>query len=72
MEQGVELLIVGMGVVFCFLIILVFAVQAMGNILRRIAPSEPSPQPTSGRKGSNPEPDLIVAVAAAQRYRSSN
>ena len=72
MEQGVELLIVGMGVVFCFLVILVFAVQAMGNILRNIAPPELPPQSTSVRNGSNPDPCLIVAVAAAQRYRSSN
>jgi len=61
-------MVVGMGVVFCFLVLLVFAVKVMGALLRNIAPAEPAPaavpQPTAAQDDS-----AIVAVAAARRYR---
>ena len=69
MEQGIVLLVVGMGVVFGFLVLLVFSVQVMGNVLSHIAPPEPEPQPSQLKK-STPDSTLIVAVAAAKRYRS--
>jgi oxaloacetate decarboxylase gamma subunit len=71
MEQGFVLLVVGMGVVFCFLIILVYAVQAMGAILSKIAP-EPEPSPSRPKSAHAIDPARIVAVAAAQRFRSGN
>jgi len=72
MEQGVVLLIVGMGVVFCFLVLLVFAVQAMGNILQNIVPHEHEPAPSKPEASTAPDPALIVAVAAAQRFRTKS
>ena len=72
MEQGFVLLIVGMGVVFCFLVVLVFAVKAMSSILNSIVPPEPTPEPARPKSAASPDPALIVAVAAAQRYRSGN
>ena len=66
-QQGAVLMIVGMGVVFCFLVLLVLAVQVMGCLLRNICPEEPdvSSQPASL------DDTLLVAVAAAQRCRDS-
>jgi sodium pump decarboxylase gamma subunit len=66
-QQGVVLMIVGMGVVSCFLVLLVLAVQVMGCLLRNICPEEPQvpPQPASQ------DDTLLVAVAAAQRCRDS-
>lgn len=70
MEQGIVLLVVGMGVVFSFLVLLVFAVHAMGNILSKIAPHEPEPTPSRSIATGSSDPSAIIAVAAAQRYRS--
>jgi oxaloacetate decarboxylase gamma subunit len=68
MQQGVVLMVVGMGVVFCFLVLLVIAVKVMGAVLRNIAPAEPAPaaapQPAAAQNDSS-----IVAVAAARRFR---
>ena len=63
-------MVVGMGVVFCFLVLLVFAVQAMGSILQNIVPLEPEPQPSKPKGTTSADPALIVAAAAAQRYRA--
>ena len=68
MQQGVVLMVVGMGVVFCFLVLLVFAVKVMGALLRNVATAEPAPsaapQPVVAQDDSE-----IVAVAAAKRFR---
>jgi len=68
MQQGVVLMVVGMGVVFCFLVLLVFAVKVMGAVLRNVATAEPAPsaapQPVVAQDDS-----AIVAVAAAKRFR---
>ena len=42
MQQGVVLM-VWHGVVFCFLVLLVFAVKMMGAVLRNVATAEPAP-----------------------------
>ncbi len=69
MQQGITLMVVGMGVVFCFLILMVFAVQAMGSILQNIVPPEPEPQPRKSKANASTDVAMVVAVAAAQRYR---
>lgn len=38
LDQGVTLMLVGMGTVFVFLTVLVFAMSAMAAIVRRFAP----------------------------------
>ncbi|MCW9010118.1 MAG: OadG family protein, partial [Marinobacter sp.] len=42
MSQAVDLMIAGMGFVFVFLIILVFATGLMSKIILRFAPPEPA------------------------------
>ncbi len=42
MSQAVELMIAGMGFVFVFLVILVFATGLMSKIILRFAPPEPA------------------------------
>ncbi len=60
-QQGVELMLVGMGTVFVFLTLLVFATSAMSALVRRLqpAPSEP---------GVSAE-EIAVIAAAVARYR---
>ena len=71
LEQGIVLMVVGMGVVFCFLILLVLAVQIMGVVLRNIVSLEPEPASANQVSAMAQDDSAIVAVAAAQRHRSS-
>lgn len=64
-------MIVGMGVVFCFLVLLVLAVQIMGVVLRNIVPPESEPAAATHVSAMAQDDSAIVAVAAAQRHRSS-
>jgi oxaloacetate decarboxylase gamma subunit len=68
--EGVNLMLLGMGIVFAFLILLVFSMLAMSRLAARLdARRHPAPAaPVSG-----PEPAELVAVitAAVHRYRAS-
>jgi oxaloacetate decarboxylase gamma subunit len=78
LEQGVELLVYGMGTVVFFLLLLVFATRLMSASITRWLPD---PIPTSGHESTRGapvsppvegvEPELAAAIAAAvHRYRS--
>ena len=71
--QGVELMALGMGIVFCFLVLLVFVMQGMSWLAHRIGGEEPyhaQPAP-SAAPAPAPEADLIAAIGAAvYRYRA--
>lgn len=70
--QGLELLLLGMGIVFGFLTLLVFLLRGMSSLAGRLAPmTEPAvelPAPAGA-----PDRQRIVAVisAAVARYRRS-
>jgi oxaloacetate decarboxylase gamma subunit len=71
--QGFELMLLGMGIVFCFLVLLVFMMQGMSWLAHRIGGealyhSEPAP---SVAPVPAAETDLIAAIGAAvYRYRA--
>ena len=56
LTQGVELMFVGMGTVFVFLTLLVFAMNLMSRLAARF---EPAPEP------SGPSADEVAAITAA-------
>ncbi|SFR41368.1 oxaloacetate decarboxylase, gamma subunit [Marinobacter daqiaonensis] len=75
MSQAIDLMIAGMGFVFVFLIILVFATGIMSKIIGRFAPPEPAtPARTPRAKSSAPakvDPDTAEAIKKAiAQYRS--
>jgi oxaloacetate decarboxylase gamma subunit len=75
MSQAVDLMIAGMGFVFAFLVILVFATTFMSKILLRFAPPEPvTPASTQRAKPKAPksvDPDTAEAIKKAiAQYRS--
>ena len=75
MSQAVELMIAGMGFVFVFLIILVFATGLMSKIILRFAPPEPAtPARTPRAKPKAPtsvDPDTAEASKKAiAQYRA--
>ena len=79
MSQAVDLMVAGMGFVFVFLIILVFATLLMSKLVLRFGAPEPAaPTKTSRAKSSAPssgsvsvDPDTAEAIKKAiAQYRS--
>ncbi len=75
MSQAVDLMVAGMGFVFVFLIILVFATLLMSKLLIRFAPPEPvTPAKKPRAKPKAPvsvDPDTAEAIKQAiAKFRS--
>jgi oxaloacetate decarboxylase gamma subunit len=75
MTQAVDLMIAGMGFVFAFLIVLVFATLIMSKLLNRFSAPEPAtPARTSRAKPKAPssvDPDTAEAIKqAVAQFRS--
>lgn len=76
MQGALDLMLVGMGFVFSFLIILVFVTMLMSRIAGRIAPPEPA-RPTGGGSGGqgsadpmkDPKLKAVISEAVA-RHRA--
>jgi oxaloacetate decarboxylase gamma subunit len=74
MSQSVDLMIAGMGFVFVFLIILVFATDLMSKFILRFAPEEPATparKPRAKLKApASVDPDTAEAIKKAiAQYR---
>jgi oxaloacetate decarboxylase gamma subunit len=74
-NQGVELMLFGMGTVLVFLSLLVVSITLMSWILQRYFPEPEVPAtaaPSSGTLGATPSDANLVAVisAAIHRHRS--
>jgi oxaloacetate decarboxylase gamma subunit len=74
--SGLELMVLGMGIVFVFLAVLIVAMQGMSRLAARLQP-EPPPQavraPVHVSTGHAPNARLIAAISAAiSRYRASH
>ena len=66
LAEGLALMLVGMGSVFAFLLILVFATMALGAVTQRITMH----WPTVGDVGEGPSLEEAAAIAAAlHRHR---
>ena len=76
--SGVSLMFIGMGIVYTFLLVLVFVMKGMSKLAMRLAPQgggdTPAFQPavpTQGQAGMRG--DLIAVITAAvSRYRASH
>ena len=73
LKDGFELMIVGMGVVFAFLTLLVLCLSVASRVLRGFPDDEqspaPSPQPIPGASSRSL---VAAAVAAARRMRDGS
>ena len=68
MSQAVDLMIAGMGFVFVFLIILVFATLLMSKLIERLAPEPATPAKTTRARPKAPasvDPDTAEAIKKA-------
>ena len=77
--EGFELMLVGMGVVFSFLVLLVVLMKISGAVLSKFPEPELTPQassPGSGSRGSagsaQAQAKVAVAIAAAHRARKGS
>lgn len=71
LNAGLELMFVGMGIVYLFLALLVIAVNTMSHVLRRYFPEAP---PVAQRlPGASADAGTAAAIAAAlYRYRATH
>jgi oxaloacetate decarboxylase gamma subunit len=76
--EGFELMLVGMGVVFCFLVLLVVVLNLTGAFFQKYSDKFPDPvpeaPPANGGNGGPTRPagdtNAKVAVALAAAYRA--
>ena len=71
LDQGLQLMLYGMGTVFVFLTVLVFATQALGRVAQSL-----SPQLEAAQSAQDPDARLMqrrraAAVAAVHRHRQT-
>jgi oxaloacetate decarboxylase gamma subunit len=66
-SRGLELALIGMGTVFVFLTLLVFATGAMSRLVLRFAPEEPAPSGATPAPAAGEDPELVAVIAAAIR-----
>jgi oxaloacetate decarboxylase (Na+ extruding) subunit gamma len=75
MQQGVDLMLFGMGTVFVFLTVLVIATSIMSSVISRFFP-EPeapiAPQPVMAPAGVNDPKLLAIIKAAVDQHRTKN
>ncbi|WP_460755706.1 OadG family protein [Marinomonas epiphytica] len=78
LEDGVGLMVLGMGFVFSFLILLIFATSYMSRLLNRFFPEVQAPAPvqSAAQSGVQAAPAVdahmtAVITAAIQQHRKS-
>ncbi len=70
MSAGIELMVIGMGIVFLFLALLVMAIKMMAAVIARYFP-DPTLELIIPKKDNDPQ--VIAAISAAiHQYRSKN
>ena len=71
--EGVTLMLLGMGFVFCFLALLVGATRLLSFIAMKFQPSaQPASAPVHTAKGSDSEDDALVAAMSAVLHHHKN
>lgn len=75
MAQAGNIMLLGMGIVFCFLTVLIFCVNGMSAVVHRYFPDAPTPMATKrgAPAGASSAPAVVAAAAAAvQMHRNRN
>ena len=71
LQQGLDITLFGMGIVFTFLLLLVFGTGIMSRIITRYFP-EPEPTAPTPSLSSNSERLRAIAKAAIEQHRKRN
>ena len=76
MQQGVDLMLFGMGTVFVFLTVLVIATTIMSSVISRFFPEPEAPavpQPAMAPAAGVNDPKLLAIIkAAVDQHRAKN
>ncbi|MCB1865987.1 MAG: OadG family protein [Chromatiales bacterium] len=72
MQTGLELLALGMGTVFAFLLLLVWLVMGLSKLTARFAPAAPVASPTAAPVPAADAELTAVISAAVTRYRAEH
>ena len=68
LSSGIELMLIGMGIVYGFLAMLVFVIGAMSSLVQRYFPEMPANHPSMGQHLD--DPGIMAAISAAiHQYR---
>ncbi|MBK5200540.1 MAG: OadG family protein [Spirochaetaceae bacterium] len=72
LQNGVVLMLLGMGTVLLFLVVLIFVTKGLSSVVRKIDAKRPAPAPAVVRRSAAPsanamsvEPEIAAAIAAA-------
>jgi len=72
MLEGVRLMVLGMGIVFSFLVLLVFVMRGMSRLAAALTPSPdiaPTPTAVSSAPGEPDQAVVAAITAAVERFR---
>ncbi|UTW45541.1 OadG family protein [bacterium SCSIO 12696] len=71
LQQGANLMLMGMGTVFVFLAILVVATTVMSRVVNRLSPEEvvPEPEPVVAPSGAVDKRVVQIIQAALDKHR---
>jgi oxaloacetate decarboxylase gamma subunit len=72
LSSGIELMIVGMGIVFLFLIMLVVAINIMSALVQRYFPDGPATAAASVNAGGLDKSVVAAITAAVHHYRNKH
>lgn len=74
MSSGVELMLIGMGIVFAFLALLIVMVNIMTAVIQRFFPEDPALDVSAvSASTSHTDAGVIAAISAAvHQYRNKN
>ncbi|AFL74437.1 OadG family protein [Thiocystis violascens] len=69
--ESLRLMVIGMGIVYAFLLLLVGVLRLMSTLILRLAPEETPALATAQPQSPSAAPDDLIAViaAAVARYR---
>ena len=72
LEDGAIITVIGMGMVFAFLTILVFAMQLMAIVMRYLNKKFPAavPEIAAPRRQGNDDSAVALAIAAVMAYQN--
>jgi len=74
LSEGITLMVTGMGFVFVFLTLLVFATKSMSRVVMALAPEQtfpPNPDGTGQQPRHIADPHLVAVISAAiHKHRS--
>lgn len=71
LSTGIEVMLLGMGIVYSFLALLVVAIKTMSSVVSRYFPDMPELHPAIKQSGEDPG-TLAAITAAVHQYRKKH